>query len=408
MATYQLLLRKNKAKKDGTFPVIFKVYQGNKSKIITLPFSCNKNEWDITNKRLRKKHPKYKEINEGLNKLIIRLQNAIDELEVKEIDYDLNDIIKEFKQVSKAKRVKDITVSQFLLNRIEELNAEKRYGSARTTKDTYNSLFRFTDKSIKFKDVTGAFLDGYEHFLRKTGGSDGGIGVRMRDIRTAFNRAIKHGYAKELDYPFNKAYKISKLKSSSQKIAINKEEFIRFKSFNIEESSNLLRTYNMFLFSYYAGGMNFKDMTFLKWENVSDGRLMYKRNKTKGNFNLSLRKEAIEILDYFKNNEYTENDVYIFPIINKNDLTDKQVDGRYRRCLREFNKELKNIAKSVGIKKSLTSYVARHSFATHLKLNNVQENIISQLMGHSSESVTKAYLKDFGSDVLDEAMNKLN
>ena len=164
----------------------------------------------------------------------------------------------------------------------------------------------------------------------------------------------------------------------------------------------------MFLFSYYAGGMNFKDMTFLKWQNVSDGRLVYKRNKTKGYFNFKLSKEAIEILNYFKNNVLTENEDYVFHIINRHNLTDKQVRYRYKKCLRKFNKDLKFIAESIGIEKNLTSYVARHSFATHLKFNNVQESIIRQLMGHSSESVTKAYLQDFGSEVLDDAMDKLN
>lgn len=99
---------------------------------------------------------------------------------------------------------------------------------------------------------------------------------------------------------------------------------------------------------------------------------------------------------------------YVFPIILKNNLTEKQIHGRYKRCIRKFNKQLKHIALEVGINKNLTSYVARHSFATHLKFNGVSESKISQLMGHSSEAVTKAYLEDFGSDALDEAMSKLN
>lgn len=407
MATYQLLLRDNKPKKDSTFPIIFKIYLGSKSKIITLPFSCKKNEWDIKNKRLRKNHPKYKEINEKLHKLNTRLQNTIDELEIQEVNYDLNDISNGFKNESKVNKVKNVSVNEFLLRRIDELNKERRFGYARTIRDTYNSLFRFSNTELKFKEITPSFLNDYEHYLRKNGGDDGGIGVRMRDIRTAFNRAITHGCAKESDYPF-KIYKVSKLKSKSSKIAINKEEFERLKSFDFKSNPSYQITYKMFLFSYYAGGMNFKDMTFLKWGNINGGRLIYKRNKTKGNFNLKLRKETDEILLFFKNELLVENQDFVFPIIQSKNLTDKQMHGRYKRCLRKFNKELKFIAESVGIEKNLTSYVARHSFATHLKFNNVQESVISQLMGHSSESVTKAYLKDFGSDVLDEAMNKLN
>ncbi|NQX84949.1 MAG: tyrosine-type recombinase/integrase [Flavobacteriaceae bacterium] len=66
------------------------------------------------------------------------------------------------------------------------------------------------------------------------------------------------------------------------------------------------------------------------------------------------------------------------------------------------------MAESVGIEKSLTSYLARHSMATHLKFNGVSESVISQSMGHSGEAITKAYLEDFGSSVLEEAMKQLN
>ena len=408
MATYQLQLRKNKVNKDGKHPLIFKVYLGNKTKIITLPFNCTMDEWDMTNKRLKRKHPKYKVINESLKKLDTRIQSAIEELDTQEVNYDLQDIKRVFKEESNLNRVKIITVSDFFLNRVKELEEENRFGYAKSIKDTHTSLFKFANKDLKFKHITPEFLDKYEHFLRKTH-DDGGIAFRMRDIRTAYNRAIRHGYAKDNEYPF-KVYKISKLKTGSRKIAINKEEFEAFKSFDITTNPKYENTYKMFLFSYYAGGMNFKDMTFLEWSNVNikDGTLEYQRDKTKGNFNLPLLDEAIKILEYFKKHTQSENENFVFPIIHKHNLTEKQIHGRYKRCIKKFNKQLKFIAENTGIEKNITSYVARHSFATHLKFNGVSESIISQLMGHSSEAVTKAYLEDFGNDALNDAMNKLN
>jgi len=406
MATYQLKLRNRKPNKNGKYPILFKVYLGNKSKIITLPFSCNLNQWDETNKRLRKNYPKYKEINETLKILDSRLQNAIDDLETREINYDLQDIEKVFKDENKSKRFKIITVSEFLENVIAELEDVNNFGYARAIKDTKQSLFKFAKTDLKFKQITPEFLDKYESFLRKTC-DNGGISFRMRDIRTAYNKAIKYGYADRNYYPFD-VYKISKLKPNSRKIAITKEELELFKNFSIQKKPEYNNTYKMFLFSYYTGGMNFKDMTLLKWENVKNNRLSYIREKTKSDFNLILHIEALKILDHFKNNSFTENTDYIFPVIHKFNLTDKQKHGRYRRCIKKFNKELKIIASEVGIDKSLTSYVARHSFATHLKFNGVSEEVISQLMGHSNVSVTKAYLKDFGNDALDDAMSKLN
>lgn len=205
----------------------------------------------------------------------------------------------------------------------------------------------------------------------------------MRDIRATYNLAIKHGYARQNDYPFAK-YKISKLKSKSRKIAITKEEFEKFKGFDLNlnaENKKCENTYKMFLFSYYAGGMNFKDMTVLSWKNVENGRLVYKRDKTSVNFDLERPTQTKDILKYFKNYPKPEKTKYVFPIILKNRLTTKQIYGRYKRCLRKFNNELKHIASEGGVNKNITSYVARHSFATHLKLKGVSTDKISQLMG---------------------------
>jgi len=63
----------------------------------------------------------------------------------------------------------------------------------------------------------------------------------------------------------------------------------------------------------------------------------------------------------------------------------------------------KEIAKLAELDISLTSYVARHTWATVLKRENVSTSIISEGMKHSSETTTQIYLDSFGDDVLDEA-----
>ena len=70
--------------------------------------------------------------------------------------------------------------------------------------------------------------------------------------------------------------------------------------------------------------------------------------------------------------------------------------------LRQFNKRLKEIGKSCGIEATLTSYVARHSYATIAKYKGVPTAIISEALGHTSEEVTQVYLDSFGKEVLDK------
>jgi integrase/recombinase XerD len=406
MATRQLMLR-NKPKADGTLPIAFKIYLGDKSKIITTPFSVLENQWDSTNKRIKSNHERYKVINESLKQLDSRLENVVIDLEAEGIDYNLNDIDTRFRNYSNEIKVKTTTVYNYFQKRIDNLNEIGSFSYAKTIKDSMTSLFKFEkNKELRFKDITFEYLNNYEIFLRKTC-ENGGIKIKMTDIRTLFNLAIEEGYAKASDYPFKK-YSIQKrLKSKPRKIALSEEKFNHLKDFDIDIHKKFTDAYKMFLFSYYVGGMNFKDLAFLKWEYVKNGRLLYRRSKTKQNFNMPITNEAQNILNYYKEYPKTGGIEYVFPIIMRDNLTEKQLYGRYIRCLKIFNKQLKFIAKTVGIEEDLTSYVSRHSMATHLKFNDVSADVISQLMGHSSVSVTNSYLKDFENKVIDDALSKL-
>lgn len=406
MATTQLMLR-NKPKADGSLPIVFKVYLGNKSKILTTPFSVQENQWDAKNKKVKSSHGKAREINETLKKLDTRLNEAIIELESEELDYNLNDIVTKFLTQSAGNKIKSTSVKDFFQQRVDSLDELTRFGYAKAIKESMQALFRFDkNKDLRFKDIDFEYLVKYENFLAKTC-NNATIRIRMTDLRTLFNLAIQSGYAKKEDYPF-RSYSIQKrLKMQSRKIALSTEQFAMFKSFDCGKFPKYTDTYKMFLFSYYVGGMNFKDMAFLEWDNIKDNRLYYTRSKTGRDFNVPLRAEALEILEYYRSYVKPEPVKYIFPVILKNGLVDKQLHGRYRRCLRTFNSGLKFIAEQTGIDEDITSYVSRHSFATHLKFNNVSSDVISQVMGHSSVAVTNSYLKDFENDIIDDAFSKL-
>lgn len=88
-------------------------------------------------------------------------------------------------------------------------------------------------------------------------------------------------------------------------------------------------------------------------------------------------------------------------------MTATQIQNRKHKKLKKFNNDLKKIAEIVGIDKPLSSYVARHSFATNLKQIGVSTDRISQSMGHKNIAITTAYLKDFEDDVIDRENEKL-
>jgi len=144
-------------------------------------------------------------------------------------------------------------------------------------------------------------------------------------------------------------------------------------------------------------------MAYLKWGAVNDTKLSYTRSKTKENFNIGMLEPAIAILAYYKQNyPHTEND-YIFPILDHSHASAKSKDYRIDKVLKQVNKDLKIIGQKLNIKEKLTTYVARHSYATIMKNSGVPIGIISEAMGHSSEKTTQIYLESFENKILDEA-----
>jgi len=141
----------------------------------------------------------------------------------------------------------------------------------------------------------------------------------------------------------------------------------------------------------------------LKWKDIKSGRLIYTRQKTKELFNIEIFDAVKEILEYYKPLTYTNNDSYIFPILNESHKTPNMMYNRKEKMIRKINKDLKEIANLVGIETELTTYVARHSYATILKKSGIATAVISEAMGHDSEKTTKIYLESFENNILDEA-----
>lgn len=148
-------------------------------------------------------------------------------------------------------------------------------------------------------------------------------------------------------------------------------------------------------------GMNFSDMAKLKWNNIQEGRIIYKRSKTGKLFTIKILPPVQEILDQYK--DHNKNSDYIFPILMRNHQTPIQIKNRLKSGLRTLNKHLKNIGESVGIKKKLTSYVARHTWAIVMKKSGISTTIISEGLGHSNENITQVYLDSFENETLDKA-----
>tara|TARA_R110002049_G_scaffold93391_3_gene230912 strand:- start:18417 stop:19649 length:1233 start_codon:yes stop_codon:yes gene_type:complete len=400
MASIKILLR-NKPNKQGQYPVVLKIIKDRKPKVITLGLSCLEKDWDKVNSQFKRSEKNYMQRNRALLKKKEEALKIIVDFFLEGIDFTLN----QFEAKFRGRKSSKVTVSEFWKEKINDFIIADRAGNSKPYKDTYNSFFKFhKNKNIVFREITPAFLDKYETFLRGNNNSDGGIGVKMRTIRALFNYAIKNGLVDEKYYPF-KIYKISKFKANGVKKALTRDEMKLMETIDTKKYPHLINTKNYLTFSYYMGGMNFVDMMKLKWENIHGDRIQYIRSKTKGMFTVKMLEPVKQIIAYYKvQNRPTD---YVFPILLKEDLTPMQIENRKHKTLRRFNKQLKEIAKIQSVEQTVTSYVIRHSFATNLKFAGISTDIIGKSMGHADVSITQAYLKEFKDDIIDDAMSKL-
>lgn len=396
------ILKRRKQHRDGSHPIVLKVIKDRVPKIISLGFTCRENEWNPEKKEFRKNHPNYIQRNAILNKLKGRALSIIDDFRNEDIDFSLTQFEERFRGDHKRN---NMSVYDFFEYKIDLLNESGRTGSARAYKDASSALFRFySDKNLLFQDLNANLLEKFEAHLRSRNNTDGGIAVRMRHIRAIYNDAISKNVASKSQYPFD-TYKISKLKGKGLKRALNRNEIESIINFDIEYFPHLTNAKNYFLFSYFTRGMNFVDMMGLIWDNIQGDYIVYIRSKTKGRFTIKILPPVQDILNYYKLH-YNQTS-YVFPILLKEGLTPMQIENRKSKTLKKFNKDLKELATTIGIDKKLTSYVARHSFATNLKELGVSTDIISESMGHQNINITNSYLKEFENDVIDQANEKL-
>lgn len=401
MATIKIIQR-TKPLSNGLFPIYLRITKDRKSKFISLNLSCEKSQWNETKEEFRKNYSNFKQLNNSL----IQVKNRAEDISTQSVSNGEDITLNEFEELFlDYKKDKKISVNEFWEDKIDNLTKSGQTGNARVYTHTKRSFFNFLSKStIYFKEITPILLEKYEVFLRSNGGTDSGVSVKMRTIRALYNDAISKEYAKKENYPFDN-YKISKLKGNSNKRALSLGSIKKITKMDIVKYPNLIDTKNYFLFSYYTGGMNFYDMMNLRWENVKEDRIVYTRRKTKGNFTFKILPTVKEILDYYKSQN--RNTKYVFPILLKEGLTPIQVEYRKDKTLKKYNKDLKLIAEVCEISETITSYVARHSFATNLKQKGVSTDVISEALGHQNLAITQTYLKELENDVIDDAMEKL-
>lgn len=395
-ATVNVVLFKSKTLANGEHPLMIRVCKDNKKKYKSLGISIHPQFWDFDKNKPRKNCPNKEQIQTLISDNIKDLSGSILDFKTENKEFTATKVIERVKEPSLKK-----TVEQLFDSEINRLQGEGRLKYASTYKELKASLLNFNmHLDIYFSEIDINWLKRYEAYLRTKGLADNSIGVRFRTLRTLFNKAISENIVKSDYYPF-KAYKVSKLRKGTVKRAITKADIELIINHKVESDYSQLAI-DLFYFSYLSGGINFVDMAYLKADNIIDKRLIYNRKKTKKLIKLPMQEKALHIID-----KYKSDNCYLFPVLSDFHKTEVQKANRIHKVLAKVNKCLKEIGTELNLHIDITTYVARHTYATVLKRSGVNSSIISESLGHSSEKVTQIYLDSFENSQIDEAMKNL-
>lgn len=395
--TVNVLCYKSKTLSNGEHPLMICISKESKRKYLTLGVSILPQHWDFEKNKPKRNCPNKDLVQRLINEKINLYTEYILELNTINKEFTITNLIDKVNGVSNK-----CTVQQLFDIHINELKQQGRLKYASTFKELNNSLIEFNYQlDIFFSDIDTSWLKNYEMWLRKRGLADNSIGVRFRTLRAIYNRAIEDNIVKQEYYPF-RTYKVFKLHEDTAKRAITKSDIEKVVNHKSSKDYTQL-SIDLFYFSYLCAGINFTDVAYLTKANLIDDRLVYTRKKTKKLIKIPIQDRALKIIE--KYNQSTNH--YLFPILSAFHKTDIQKLNRITKVLRKVNKELKAIGEELNIPIKLTSYVARHSFATVLKRSDVSTSIISESLGHSNEKVTQTYLDSFENSQINEAMKNL-
>jgi len=446
-ATVRAVYYTSKVLADGSHPFLLCITKDRKRKYLATGEKLHPRYWNAEKggdyrKSIRKSYPdpQRNDLINSLERWEKKYQTAAGDIASNDEQHTAADVARKAAEERKAaRRVK-------LLAYVEEIAAgmvkRGKIGNAGVYRDLGNQLAKFIGAEagapepplgrgreqeraewvrahdIPFDRVNVAFCNEWEATLRATGAEEITLSLRFRTLRAVLNKAIGEGVAKREKYPFasnaeeRHKFQVGKFDTTTSKRAISRAELERLKALTPSNERQQLAK-EVFLFSYYAGGINFVDLAQLRWRDLSQTedaglRLHYVRQKTGGKFSLRLLAPVEAIIERHRPFTHAGPDAYILPILNADKhRTALQVKNRSHKVLGQVNQDLKTLAAAAAIDTPLTTYVARHTMATILKRAGVSTAVISESMGHSSEAVTAVYLDSFASDVVDSAFENL-
>jgi len=316
------------------------------------------------------------------------LDKIINKFDANGLTYTADDVIDEFnRQGSKY------SLFNFMEDIIGKLKQNGKTRTSETYTATLNSFRKFrNNEDIMLSCINSELMEAFDAWHQSRGIAPNTISFYIRILRAVYNRAIEEEIIENRN-PFRHVH-TGVYKTTKRALPI--QAIKRIKTLDLSNRPVLDYARDMFIISFMLRGMSFIDMAYLKKTDLKNGYIVYRRRKTGQQLTIEWTKEMQALLD-----KYPENSsCYLLPIIKKASANERNI---YRNAGYTINHNLKSIAKMTGITIPLTLYVARHSWASIAKSKGIPLGVISEGLGHDSESTTQIYLSSLDTSVVDQA-----
>ena len=323
-----------------------------------------------------------------------QMQRVIRDKDAEGIPYTIDDIAREIQQLPQSQ-----SVFAFFRLQIDKKEQMQCIGTKSNYISAANRFMEFRgNEDLAFSQMTSEMMEMYQAWLWNRGVGQNTVAFYLRTLRTLYNKAVEAGQAPPNDIFAH----VQTANVRTAKRAITVKDIRKIENLNLPTGSSLDKARDLFLISFYLRGMAFVDMAFLKKTDLKGSMINYNRRKTHQNLNIEWMKPMQAIIDKYA--EQTKESPYLLPI-----LTGKESSPytAYRKIEHNTNYNLKRIGEMVGLKIPLTTYVARHTWASVALHMNIPIATISEGMGHNSYKTTQIYLQSIDVATINEANKRI-
>lgn len=295
---------------------------------------------------------------------------------------------------------KNVETTPVFFEKATEIICSLEGARAKSTINNYQTAIRsfcqYAGAGIPLECIDARLMEGYQQWLQENLVTQNTISCYMRSLRSLFCQMSPSLKEKALfDHVFTG-------KQRTDKRSIPLEDIVRLQKLQLPSYSSITFSRDIFLFSFYALGMPFVDIAFLRKQQVNDGYIVYHRHKTKQRIRVKIEPPMQQIIHRYAH----EDSPYVFPILPTHG-DETHVMKSYENARTRYNRHLKKIGNMAGIQRRLTSYVARHSWASTAYHSNIDLSVISKALGHASPNTTLTYIREIDDNRIDMANHNL-